>query len=197
MVEAVTARTFRIAAISGSLRKASTNTALLRLASELAPAGRTEFVFVDYLDVPIYNGDVEAVGIPESVKRVAEIIKNADAVYIASPEYNYTIAAPLKNIIDWLSRVEGKIFNEKPVAILSCAASNGGGVRAQYDLRRAFTYLNSLVLQQPEVAVGANYLKFNAEGKLTDDGSIAAVKNQVTAFVSWIEFSQKGRAVSQ
>ncbi|HRJ61163.1 MAG TPA: NADPH-dependent FMN reductase, partial [Azospirillaceae bacterium] len=93
----------RILGIAGSLRKASVNASLLRLAAESAPAGVIVDIF-DLAPIPLYNGDVEAAGLPESVAAFRQAIAGADALLIASPEYNYSIPGVLKNALDWASR---------------------------------------------------------------------------------------------
>ena len=114
-----------ILGISGSLRKGSFNTGLLRAAQELAPEGM-EIAIFDLKDIPLYNGDVEAEGDPESVTALKEAIRNSDGVLFASPEYNHGITGVLKNAIDWASRDrdEGSL-NGKPAAIVGA-----GGVSA-------------------------------------------------------------------
>ena len=119
---------FKVVGICGSLRKESTNLTALKLVGTLSP--RLKLDIVNYEDVPLYNQDVEAKGIPTSVNNVAAKIAQADGIYIAAPEYNYSMSGVLKNLIDWLSRVPTAPFNKKPIAILSVTGSQGGGARA-------------------------------------------------------------------
>ena len=93
----------RVLAISGSLRKASFNTGLLRAAREIAPDGM-EITIFDIKDLPFYNGDIEAEGAPSSVVALKSAVRNADAVIFATPEYNWGTSGVLKNAIDWASR---------------------------------------------------------------------------------------------
>ena len=127
---------YKIIGISGSLRTNSTNTALIQHVAQLAPKDRIASIeIVYYKDVPVYDGDVEdASGIPQTVLMIADKIKEADGVYICTPEYNYSISAALKNLIDWLSRCKNTPLVGKPVAIASCSAGPSGGLRAIYDL---------------------------------------------------------------
>ncbi len=91
-------------------------------------------------------------------------------MYIASPEYNYSISGVLKNLIDWISRIQPNVFDKKPIAIFSITAGPSGGARSQYDLRKIFVFLNGLVLAKPEVQIGANYAgKFNDKNELIDE----------------------------
>lgn len=94
---------FKILAISGSLRKGSYNTAALRAAQELAPAGVTVEI-ADISDIPMYNDDIRNVGYPAEVQRLRAQIAAADALLFAIPEYNYAVSSPLKNAFDWVSR---------------------------------------------------------------------------------------------
>ena len=152
---------YKVIGICGSLRKDSTNLSVLKLIPTLNASIQLEIVY--YADGPLYNGDVEAAtGVPDSVKAIAAKIAEADGVYIACPEYNYSVPGVLKNLLDWISRIQPGVFNKKPVAIFSVAGGNPGGARAQYDLRKIFVYFNALVMVTPEVQIGANYLnKFN------------------------------------
>ena len=110
----------KITAISGSLRRASFNTALLRTCIELAPADM-DISLADISAVPLYNGDDQSTGFPAAVTGLGDQIRAADAVLIATPEYNYSIPGVLKNTIDWLSRVENQPFEGKPVGIMGAA----------------------------------------------------------------------------
>jgi chromate reductase, NAD(P)H dehydrogenase (quinone) len=124
----------RLLGLSGSLRRASANTAALRAAAQLAPAG-VEVVLHPLDDVPLYHGDVEArEGYPESVVALRRAIAEADGLLLASPEYNWSTTAVLKNAIDWASRAPDAPLDEKPAALLS-AAGGSGGRRAQAHLR--------------------------------------------------------------
>ena len=150
---------FNVVAISGSTRAASTNSALLKLAQELGK-DKLNIEILDIKGVPLYDGDIEAAGIPEQVKTIAAKIAAADGLYLATPEHNYTISAALKNIIDWVTRVQPNPLSKKPIAIATAAASAAGGARAQYDLRKILVFSGSHVLPTNEVQIGANYLKF-------------------------------------
>ena len=102
---------YKIIGISGSLRNDSTNTALIRLVNDLRPKDKVaEIEIVSFKDVPVYDGDIEASGIPKSVLDIADKIRQADAVYISTPEYNYSFSAAIKNIVDWLTRCSPNPF---------------------------------------------------------------------------------------
>src|SRR5690606_24717109 len=127
---------------SGSLRKESYNTALLRAAQSLLPANAgMETARID--DLPLYNDDLRKQGFPPPAERLREQVRRADAVLIVSPEYNYSIPGVLKNAIDWISRPPDQPFAKKPVAIMGASPSQLGTGRMQYHLRQSFVFLNA------------------------------------------------------
>jgi len=153
--------------ISGSLRKASTNTLLMRNAADIFSADT--FVEGD-IDLPLYNGDIEdASGVPASVQKLADQIAMADAVIIATPEYNKAISGALKNALDWVSRTKGAPWKHKPVAIMSATAGRAGGERSQFSLRLAMMAFRPDILQGPEVLLAESGNAFDENGKLTGD----------------------------
>ncbi|RYY72386.1 MAG: NAD(P)H-dependent oxidoreductase [Comamonadaceae bacterium] len=158
----------KVLAISGSLRAASYNTMALRAAQKLAPAGM-EIEFASIADIPLYNDDVRAAAEPASVTALKQKIKAADAVLIATPEYNFSIPGVLKNTLDWMSRPPETPFTGKVVAILGASPGPVGTARVQYDLRKVFVFLDSFVVNKPEVFINMCAGKFDAEGNLTDE----------------------------
>ena len=174
----------RIAGLCGSLRAQSYNLMALKAAGTLMPEGM-RLDIVPYGDVPIYNFDVQAKGFPEPVTRRATALREADAVLIASPEYNYSVPGGLKNAIDWLSRLDGQPFNDKPVAILGASAGPAGTARMQYELRKVLLSINAHVLGKPEIYIGMAATKFSAEGELTDETTRKFVADQMKAFKAW------------
>lgn len=146
---------FKLLGISGSLRKAATNTALVRAAAELA-GDDVAFTLAD-IDLPLFNEDVEAEGYPESVTRFVDQIRAADAIVISTPEYNKNLSGALKNALDWQSRFDPGPLTGKPVAIMSATAGAAGGQLAQFSLRHCLTPFGCTVLAQPQVHVGDNY----------------------------------------
>lgn len=153
--------------LSGALRKASTNTMLLHEAARLF--GDASLTLGD-LNLPLYNGDDEdAQGIPEPVQQLADQITAADAILIATPEYNGGPPGVLKNALDWLSRIpQNQPWQDKPVAILSAAAGRSGGARAQIILRSNLLPFRTRLLQGPEVMVANSSSQFDASGRLSD-----------------------------
>ncbi|MDE3059187.1 MAG: NAD(P)H-dependent oxidoreductase [Bacteroidota bacterium] len=176
--------TIHVLGISGSLRKSSYNTALLRAAEELLPQGVTWELY-DLSPLPIYNADVEAAGAPESVLHFKSRIAAADALLIATPEYNYSVSGALKNAIDWASRPpQTTPLNGKPLAIMSAGGSMGG-LRAQYHLRQIAVFTNMLPLNKPELIVQAAPQKFDANGKLVDEETRQRLRELLDALKTW------------
>jgi chromate reductase len=159
--------------ISGSLRTKSYNTMLLRAAMELAPPGMV--IRPASIELPLYNDDVREKGYPPAAARLRAQIADADAVLIATPEYNYSIPGVLKNAIDWASRPPDQPFDGKPVAIMGASTGRFGTVRAQNHLRQSFLFLNANVLNKPGVMVGDAAALFDDSGRLAD----AATRKQV------------------
>ena len=169
---------------AGSLRKASFNRAVLRAALELAPADMKLETF-DLHGIPLYDGDVEAAGLPDAVRRFREQIAAADALLIVTPEYNYSMAGVLKNAIDWASRPPDQPFRGKPVALAGASMGGFGTARAQYHLRQTCVYLEMLPLNKPEVFIAAAHQKVDAQGRLTDEPARAALRTLLEALVAW------------
>jgi chromate reductase, NAD(P)H dehydrogenase (quinone) len=159
----------RLLGLCGALRAASTNRLLMHEAARVY--GPATFAEAD-LRLPLYDGDLEAQGIPDPVTRLAQAIRDADAVVIATPEYNKALPGVLKNALDWVSRVPGGVWRDKPVAIVSAAAGRAGGERAQYSLRLCMTPFRARVLPGPEVMVANSGKAFDADGRLTDEGTV-------------------------
>lgn len=155
--------------ISGSLRAGSFNTMLVKEAARLfAPQ---HFTLAD-IRLPLFDEDLEAQGVPEGVETLVRQMRAADAVVIATPEYNKNLPGGLKNALDWVSRAKPGPLAGKPVAIVSAAAGRAGGERAQYSLRHCLTPFNPRVLQGPEFFVAAAQTAFTAKARLSDPKSV-------------------------
>jgi chromate reductase len=169
--------------ISGSLRKKSYNTALLRAAAELAPPGMTVEIF-DLGPIPLFNADLEA-DLPTTVQHFKRQIAAADALLIAAPEYNYSITGVLKNAIDWASRPRDKSpLNGKPLAIMG-AGGRFGTVRAQAHLRYIVSHNGMLALPKPELMIERAWEHFDAEGNLTTEAARAQLRDLLSALLLW------------
>lgn len=177
---------YKVLGICGSLRKKSYNRFALQAAAEVMPASM-QLTITDYDAVPLYNQDVQDLGIPAAVTQLAEEVRAADALLIGSPEYNFSIAGVLKNAIDWLTRVPVQPFKDKPVAILTATGGPIGGARHQYELRKVLGSQDALVLTRPEVFISLCHTKFDAEGKLVDAATRKVMTDQMAAFERWIE----------
>jgi len=174
----------RILGFAGSLRVGSYNRALLRAATELLPDGTTLEIF-DLNGIPPFNQDLE-MNMFAKVKEFKSKIREADAILIATPEYNYSVPGVLKNAIDSASRPYGdNPFNDKPVAIISASVGMLGGARAQYHLRQTFIFLNMYPINTPEVIVTFAQNKFDANGKLTDEDTRRFLKQLLEKLASW------------
>jgi chromate reductase len=174
-----------ILGVAGSLRRGSYNRGLIRAAVALAPAHLTVVPY-DLDEIPLYNGDVEALGDPEPVSRFKAAIAAADGLLIASPEYNHCVPGVLKNAIDWASRpARASVLTGKPVAIMGASTGQGGTARAQAHLRDGLTYTNGYVLPLPEVLVPLAGEKFDSEGNLTDLETADEVVDLLKALGAW------------
>jgi chromate reductase len=170
----------RILAISGSLRRGSHNTSLLRAAGELLPPTSELVVWEGLKDVPPYDEDDDVQPAHPAVAELREAVENADAVLIATPEYNSSIPGALKNALDWASRpIATNVFRNKPVAVIGASAGMFGAVWAQAELRKVLGAMGARVADV-EVAVGHATEKFDADGTLLDD----EVREQLTDAIS-------------
>lgn len=174
----------KILGFAGSLRVGSYNKALLRAAADLLPDDTILEIF-DLNGIPPFNQDLE-LDMPAKVKDFKSKIKEADAILIATPEYNYSVPGVLKNAIDSATRPYGdNPFNEKPVAIISASVGMLGGARAQYHLRQMFVFLNMHPVNGPEVIVTFAQNKFDANGKLTDENTRNFLKQLLQNLIIW------------
>jgi chromate reductase len=174
----------KIIGIAGSLRKDSFNMALLKAAKELETLEMDIEIFsID--NIPLYNEDLEKEGIPEIVKKFKNKIKQADAVLIASPEYNYSVSGVLKNAIDWASRpYNDNSFDNKPIAIMNASGGAFGAVRANFHLRQIIVALNMHPLNKPEVLVTYAGDKIS-NGKVHDQKTREKIQEVLVALEAW------------
>ena len=166
----------KLLGISGSLRAESFNTMLLTEAARLfAPESYT----MADLNLPLFNEDIAEK--PDAVLKLHADIVAADAVIIATPEYNKNLSGVLKNALDWVSMVRPAAWAGKPVAILSASSGITGGVRAQYSLRHCMTTFNPRILQAPEVMIGNAAEAFNDSGQLDNERTVKLLTKQMEA----------------
>lgn len=174
----------KIVAICGSLRKQSVNRHLLTILSQKIGA-RAQFEVAEIHDIPLYSSDTETAGIPAAVAELNQKLASADAIVIATPEYNYSVPGGLKNALDWISRLPEKSMMSKPTAILGASPSALGTARAQYHLRQILVYFDAHVLNKPEVMVSAAHTKFDAQGNLTDEATSKVLGDFADAFLTF------------
>jgi len=174
----------KVAAFCGSLRKGSYNRMALNAAMTLAPAGMTlEEVAIG--ELPLYNADLHQAGFPAAVERAIASVAAADALLFVSPEYNYSIPAPLKNAVDWISRAPKQPFAGKAAAVMGASMSLLGGVRAQLHLRHSMVFLDMHAVNKPEVMIAQAQNKFDAAGNLTDEIARGLIRDLLAALAGW------------
>jgi len=159
----------RVLGISGSLRRGSYNTALLRHAGDLFEAEGVEFeIYHGLRDIPPYDEDHDTEDAPEPVRRIREAVRGADAVFFATPEYNSSVPGTLKNALDWLSRpFATNPLRYRPVAVIGASAGVFGAVWAQAELRKVLGAIGARV-SEGEVAVGNAGERFDEQGRLSE-----------------------------
>jgi chromate reductase, NAD(P)H dehydrogenase (quinone) len=157
----------RVLGIAGSLRQGSYNR---------APSNGIELTEHDLSPIPFYDGDVEAAGDPEPVATLRSAVRDADALLLATPEYNRGTSGVLKNALDWLSRPAlASVLRWKPVGVVGVSSGRGGTRRAQQQVREALLFPGARVLDGPEVAVPLAWERFDSELNLTDIETEAAL----------------------
>jgi chromate reductase, NAD(P)H dehydrogenase (quinone) len=174
-----------VLALAGSLRAASYNRALIRAAETRAPSGMRITTF-DIAAIPMFNADVEAAGVPAAVAQFKDAIAAADALLIATPEYNHGVPGVLKNALDWASRPAGESpLWEKPVGVIGASPGQVGTARAQSQIRQTFEFTNCICMNQPELIVFRAHERFDANGNLTDETVARFLDAYLGAFLAW------------
>lgn len=172
----------RFVVLLGSLRKASFHATLARSLQSIAPEGVSIELLDSVGEIPHYDADIQANGFPEPVVSMGKAIKEADAVIIVTPEYNYSVPGVLKNALDWVSRLPDTPFAGKPVALQTGSPGLIGGARAQYHLRQILVFFDALVLNKPEVIVGQLPSKVDQENdQITDAATRDFIATQLVA----------------
>jgi chromate reductase, NAD(P)H dehydrogenase (quinone) len=179
-------KTIKVLAFAGSLRKGSYNKALVRAAVELKPDGMAIEVF-DLEGIPPYNQDLET-QMPARVVEFKEKIRAADALLIASPEYNFSVSGVLKNALDWASRPkEDNPLQGKPVAIMSASTGRFGGARGQYHLRQSFVFLDMHPVNQPEVMLSDAKSNVDENGNVTNEKTRQLIHQLLETLAVWTQ----------
>ncbi|WP_458400531.1 NADPH-dependent FMN reductase [Mailhella sp.] len=168
----------RFVAICGSLRKNSRNMGMLRCAAEVMPEG-SALEILNIEDIPLYREDMPK---PDSVRHLAEKVREADGLVLAVAEYNYSYAPAIKNALDWLSKEKDSLLAGKTCAMMG-AAGGMGSSRAQYHLRQVCVYLDLRVLNKPEVFANAFSSAFEARGGVADTEEGRALREQIAGLM--------------
>jgi chromate reductase, NAD(P)H dehydrogenase (quinone) len=170
----------KILAISGSLRTDSYNRKALQIAMRFVRELGADVEEIDLreLNLPMYDGDIEAKGLPEPVERLKAAIAAADVLLVATPEYNYSTSGVLKNALDWASR-GGNAFDGKYAALFGVSTGLVGTLRAQFQLRQMFLSLNVFVLPQPQVLIRSAAEAFDESGELKDPKVVEQLRSLI------------------
>lgn len=174
----------RLIGIAGSLRSGSYNAALLRAAASLVPAGTT-LEIASIRDIPLYDGDVEAQGIPPAVAQLKDRIAASDGLLLVTPEYNNSIPGVFKNAIDWMSRGDGlAIFVGKPVAVIGASPGGFGTILAQSHWLPVLRTLKAALWTEGRLMVSRAESLFDDQGNLTDDKMRAQLRKFLEGFAA-------------
>lgn len=176
-----------ILAFAGSLRKDSYNKAALRAAQQLVPKGVVVTIF-DLAGIPLFNEDVQKKGFPKRVQEFRKAISKADALLIATPEYNHAISGVLKNALDWASRKDAKgnkVLAGKPVAIMGASDGGFGTARAQVGLSTLANVLNMHLLVGHNIYISKAQEQFNQKGELVNDKTKQLLIDMLVALREW------------
>ena len=177
----------QILGISGSLRKASYNTLLLRTASDLAPDGISIHIF-NLISLPLYNDDLAKDNLPSAVNDFRKSIKRSGGILIASPEYNYSFTGALKNALDWASTdTLGNLLTGKPIAIMGASRSVFGTVRGQLHLRQVLIAADANVVQRPEIYIRRAQTVIDEHGNLSDDYAREKIQSLLATLIEMIK----------
>jgi NAD(P)H-dependent FMN reductase len=186
-----------IVGISGSLRRGSYNAALLRAAAGMAPDG-AEIAIASIREIPLYDGDVEAQGIPEAVTALKERVVAADGLLLVTPEYNNSIPGVFKNAIDWMTRPPKdipRVFGGRPVAVLGATPGQWGTNLAQAAWLPVLRTLGTRPFFEGRLAVPRAATVFEADGKLVSDDIAERLRGFIEGFVRFAaENRRRGQA---
>jgi chromate reductase len=184
---------FQLVGISGSLRKGSFNTMLLKAASQVLPFN-VSMEIISIEDIPLYNADLDlpsAKQRPQQVEHFRKMLTDADGILISSPEYNYSIPGGLKNAIDWASRGEDSPLLRKPVAVIGATTGLWGTTRMQLAFHNVFLFLDMKPVYKPEVLVAQAEKKFDKNGNLIDEVAKKILKQKLEALKEMIQLQSQ------
>jgi chromate reductase len=177
----------KIVGLAGSLRRASFHRGLIRAAQELAPRGLTVEPYEELDEIPFFNQDVEDQGVPAPAKEFKEKIRQADAVLIATPEYDYAIPGVLTNALDWALRPPSP-FRHKPLGIVGTSPGGVGTARGQMVLRQILLHPPAYVMPEPQMLIPYALERFDGQtGDLVDERTRKGMQRFLEALVEWTE----------
>jgi len=177
----------KIVGLAGSLRRTSFHRGLIRAARELAPEGVTVEPYERLDEIPFFNQDVEDRGDPAPVKNLKETIRQADAVLIATPEYDYAIPGVLTNALDWALRPPSP-FRHKPVGVVGTSPGSVGTARGQMVLRQILLHPPAYVMLEPQMLIPFAMQRFDQQtGDLVDERTRESMRRFLVALVEWTE----------
>jgi chromate reductase len=175
-----------VLAIGGSLRRDSFNRRVMHAAPALAPQSLQISVYDELASVPLFNEDLEMPRAPSSVEQLRRAVANADGILIATPEYNQSLPGVVKNMVDWLSRGEPVVIEDKPIGILGITPGAWGTRIAQSQLRHALTACGAMVMPVPQLYLRGAAELFGADGQLIDSRTRDSLAEYLAAFAAWM-----------
>lgn len=184
-----------ILCLIGSLRKDSYNRKVFEKYREIA-GSRAVVVEGNYRDFPLYNSDLHETSFPRSIIDLGEKILFSDGILFFSPEYNYSLPGPLKNAIDWISRLEPQPFANKPTSVIGASPGRLGTSRMQYHLRQMAVFVDLVFLNKPEVMISEVDKVFNESGVLVDPLTQDILKKHFEKFHEFVQEQQNVKTPS-
>jgi NAD(P)H-dependent FMN reductase len=178
----------RLVGISGSLRRGSFNTALLNAAAEAAPSG-VAFEIASIAGIPLYDGDVEAEGIPAPVAALKDTIAAADGVLLVTPEYNGSVPGVFKNAVDWTTRPSAdmaRVWGDRPVGVIGTSPGGFGSVLSQNAWLPVIRKLGALQWHGATLMVSHARTVFDADGRLVDDKVREGLRQYLAGFAAFV-----------
>lgn len=178
----------RIVLLSGSIRRGSWNTALARALAELAPSD-CEAEIATPSGIPVYDGDLEAEGVPDAVAALKDQVADADGLVLVTPEYNQGVPGPLKNAIDWMTRPPSdisRVFGRKPVALCGASPSSAGTRSAQYAWLPILRTLHTRLYSDRTLLVSNASERFDGDGRLTAEDTRKKAASLIEGFCGFV-----------
>lgn len=177
----------KILVLVGSLRAASYSRKLAQAAAALAPEGTT-LELVDGRDLPLYDQDLDGDEKPPAVRTLLDQVSGADGLLFVTPEYNYGIPGPLKNLVDWASRPAFQSpLKDNPSMVIALSMAPTGGARSHGQLTSVLAGTLTPLFNSPSFLVGSVHQKFDDAGRLTDEQTEKRLTRNLASFVEWIE----------